>query len=198
MAIFNGCSSNLICTLIYLCSPQRGAWARRLISAQQGLNDLVISHKQLRKCHLPSLNLAIREDKGQQQTQPSRPTPRASVSTLLQASNTMRDLEALSGGPNQLDLGKVGFSCWAELSSSKIPSDPGPCKSHNPLPHFSQSSEAPSQLDQLFPLWGQARTPQPSQSHHLLLLFEHCHTVTHWFCSHPTVALMRPSLFPCC
>lgn len=82
MAIFNGRSSNLICTLIYLCSPQYGAWAGRLISAQQGLNDLVISHKQLRKRPLPSLSLAIREDKGQQQTQPSQLTPRASVSPL--------------------------------------------------------------------------------------------------------------------
>lgn len=82
-----------------MCSPQEKGWAGRLIWAQQGLNALVISHKQLRKRHLPSLNLAIREDKGKQQIQPNQLATCASVSLLYRTDCSKEGREGEIWGP---------------------------------------------------------------------------------------------------
>lgn len=84
----------------------------------------------------------------------------------------MRDLGDTSGGTSQLDTGEA----------KATPPALGPCRPRNPPLCFSQSLEAPSQHKQLFPVQGQALNPQHSQSQHLLLIFELCQAVTHWFC----------------
>lgn len=109
MAIFNGCSSNLISTLIYPCFPAHRARAGRQIWAQQGLNDGIVSHKKLRE-QLLSLSLVIRGDKrkGQQQSCPCVPVSHPSGANP-------RDLGARSQPGTQ----KAKFSGRADLTPRK-------------------------------------------------------------------------------